>query len=328
MPPQHQRIFEFLCNQSSQDLQHVHPDTDMARMFDRSKTDLDADATAQRHFLINLLAVVLQLPAGSSVLSTHMFTPGDIHHTHPLGSTRNSRVGRVHYDCGVQLSEDYEVIDAQPPLQDPASVYFVTLVSWGSMLLGHVFFEENHAAMYGPVLSPRDVDTRIPGATDHAWLSKFMFTRIESCWLGLQYKAGISADSRLLVLVAAMQQLLQAGPVILADKHVFATNDERKAYEAALRDAFFEVFNARYNTLLSNQVALSFTSLLYAACTIDLLHSSIIANMQTVQHWLSQVSLQVQPHRFGSIAHDQGMLCIPGRICRQLLLNFSMLVIC
>ena len=138
------------------------------------------------------------------------------------------------------------MIDAQPPLQDPASVYFVTLVSWGAMLLGHMFFDENHAAMYGPVLSQRDIDDRIPGPTDHAWLSKFMLTRVDSCWLGLQYKAGISADVRLLVLVAAVQQLLQAGPVVEADKQVFATNEERKAYEAALRDAFYVVFNARY----------------------------------------------------------------------------------
>ena len=308
MSPQHQRVLEFLCNQSSQDLGHVHPDTDMARMFDRSNTQLSADALAQRHFMINLLAVVLQLPPDSSVLSTHMFAPGDLYHTHPLGSTRNTRVGHVHYDCGVRLSEDFEMIDAQPPLQDPASVYFVTLISWSSMVLGHMLFEENHAAMYGPVLSLREVDERIPGATDHAWLSKFMFVRIESCWMGLQYKAGISADPRLLVLVAAMQKL-HTGPVTQADKRVFATNDECKTYEAALRDAFFEVFNARYVILCVES------------------DGNVLSNHTSVMLHGSKIRKHSQPC-FGRVAHHQGMLCIAGRICRRPMPNFSMLVIC
>lgn len=245
LSPQEQHILVFLSHMSSQDLGHVHPDTDMARMFDRTSTNLDADALEQRHFLVNVLAAVIQLPPGRSVLATHLLSPGQLYHTWPLGSTKHCRVGAVHFDCGVQLSEDYQMIDAQPPLQDPASVYFVTLISWGAFVMGHMLFEENHASMYGPVMSLRNIDDRIPGATDHAWLSKFLLMRIESCWLGLQYKAGVSADTRMLVLNRALQELLTAVPVSQADKQVFANNEERKAYEAALRDAFYVAYNGR-----------------------------------------------------------------------------------
>ena len=251
LSPQQQHILVFLSSMSSQDLDHVHPDTDVARMFDRSNRNVEPDALAQRHFLMNLLSAVMQLSADTSILCTHLYRPGQIHHTWPLGS-KHRRVGGVHFDCGVQISEDYEMLDAQPPLQDPASVYFVTLISWGAFVLGHMLFQKNHAEMYGPVMSHRHIDDRIPGDTDHAWLSKFMLIRIESCWLGLQYKAGVTADLRSLVLNRAVEELLSAASVSQADRQVFANNEERKAFEVALRDAFYVAYNGRWVPLFIN----------------------------------------------------------------------------
>ena len=235
----------FLANKSPLESGHVHPDTQMAKILDRSSQDLEADSIMQRHFMFNLLAALVQLPRDSSILATHLYCPGQLQYTWPLGSTRHERIEFVHYDCGVRLSEDYEMLNAREPLQDPASAYFVTLISWGALLWSHTLFPESHTAMYGPVMSQRSIDDRIPGATDHAWLSKFILMRIEASWLGLQFKAGISADLRSLVLNRALEEMLLAPAVAQADRHVFASRNQRLPYETALRDAFFVAYNSR-----------------------------------------------------------------------------------
>ena len=141
MTPKEEFVLLFLAKLSSQQLEHVHHDTDMARMFDRTSDRLSTDDRMQRHFLINLLASILQQPPDSSILRTHLFSPGSIQGTWAIGSTYNQPVGGPHYDCGVQFTQDHELIRAQPPLQDPPSAHFVTLLSWGALTLGHMLFQ-------------------------------------------------------------------------------------------------------------------------------------------------------------------------------------------
>ena len=136
MTPKEGFVLKFLAHLSSQDLNHVHGDTDMACMFDRDAQSLTADSRTQRHFLVNLVATIMQQPPDSSILSTHLFNPGRVRRTFPLGSIRADVVGGAHFDCGVQFTEDHDMVGAQPPLQDPASAHFVTLPKLGSLLPG------------------------------------------------------------------------------------------------------------------------------------------------------------------------------------------------
>lgn len=245
MTPKEEFVLHFLANLSSQQLDHVHADTDMAHTFDRATEDLSAETRSQRHFLVNLLAYIMQQPPNSSILSTHLFTPGKVHGSFPLGSTYGHPVGQVHYDCGVQFTEDHDMVGAQPPLQDAASAHFVTLLSWGALSLGHMLFSDVHATIYGPVMSHRGIDPRIAAATDHAWLSTFMLMRVESCWRGLQLKAGLSGDLRMLVLNGGLHNLLNTLPAEQADRQTFSSRQECVALETALRDVFYTAYNSR-----------------------------------------------------------------------------------
>ena len=245
MTPKESFVLKFLAHLSSQDLNHVHGDTDMARMFDRDAQTLTADTRTQRHFLVNLLATIVQQPPDSSILSTHLFNPGTVHRTFPLGSVRADVVGGVHFDCGVQFTEDHDMVGAQPPLQDPASAHFVTLLSWGAFCLGHMFFDDVHPTIYGPVMSHRGIDPRIRADSDHAWLSTFMLMRVESCWRGLQLKAGLSADLRMLVLNQGLHNLLNTELAKHADRQTFGSKQECIALESAMRDVFYAAYNRR-----------------------------------------------------------------------------------
>ncbi len=245
MTPKESFVLKFLAHLSSQDLDHVHGDTDMARMFDRDAQKLTADSRTQRHFLVNLLATIMQQPPDSSILSTHLFNPGRVHNTFPLGSVHAHAVGPVHFDCGVQFTEDHDMIGAQPPLQDPASAHFVTLLSWGAFCLGHMFFNDVHATIYGPVMSHRGIDPRIGAVSDHAWLSTFMLMRAESCWRGLQLKAGLPADLRMLVLNQGLHNLLNTDSAKQADRQTFGSRQECITLESALRDVFYAAYNRR-----------------------------------------------------------------------------------
>jgi len=245
MTPKESFVLKFLAHLSSQDLDHVHGDTDMARMFDRDTQNLTADSRTQRHFLVNLLATIMQQPPDSSILSTHLFNPGRVHNTFPLGSVHAHAVGPVHFDCGVQFTEDHDMIGAQPPLQDPASAHFVTLLSWGAFCLGHMFFNDVHATIYGPVMSHRGIDPRIGAVSDHAWLSTFMLMRAESCWRGLQLKAGLPADLRMLVLNQGLHNLLNTDSAKQADRQTFGSRQECITLESALRDVFYAAYNRR-----------------------------------------------------------------------------------
>ncbi|KAL0023291.1 hypothetical protein WJX77_003895 [Trebouxia sp. C0004] len=245
MTPKESFVLTFLARLSSRDLKHVHADTDMARMFDRDAHTLTADTRTQRHFLVNLVATIMQQPPDSSILCTHLFHPGTVHNTFPLGSVHAHVVGGVHFDCGVQFTEDHDMVGAQPPLQDPASAHFVTLLSWGAFCLGHMFFDDVHATIYGPVMSHRGVDPRIGGVSDHAWLSTFMLMRVESCWRGLQLKAGLPADVRMLVLNRGLHNLLNTDSAKQADRQTFGSRQECIALESALRDVFYGAYNWR-----------------------------------------------------------------------------------
>ena len=245
MTPKEEFVLLFLAKLSSQQLDHVHHDTDMARMFDRTSQRLPSDDRMQRHFLVNLLASIIQQPPDSSILQTHLFTPSSVHGSWPIGSTYGHPVGGVHYDCGVQFSEDHQLIGAQPPLQDPPSAHFVTLLSWGALTLGHMFFQDVHAGIYGPVMSHRGIDPRIDAPTDHAWLSTFMFMRVESCWRGLQLKAGLSGDLRMLLLNRALHEIVANNAVTAADRQAFGSRQLCAAMETALRDIFYAAYNAR-----------------------------------------------------------------------------------
>ena len=254
MTPKEEFALLFLAHQSSQQLHHVHADTDMARMFDRITHDLPADSRQQRHFLVNLLATIMQQPPDSSILCTHLFTPGLINQTWGLGSTRNAIVGNGHYDCGVQFTEDHNMVAARAPIQDPSSAHFVTLLSWGALVLGHMLFSDVHAAIYGPIMSPRQIDPRIAAATDHAWLSTFMLMRVESCWRGMQLKAGLSGDLRMLLLNRGLHDLLNAIPA-LADRQTLSSTQECTAFESALHDIFYGAYNSRQAiSLISSQL--------------------------------------------------------------------------
>ena len=244
MTPKEEFVLLFLAKLSSQQLDHVHHDTDMARMFDRTSQRLPSDDRMQRHFLVNLLALIIQQPPNSSILQTHLFTPSSVHGSWPIGSTYGHPVGGVHYDCGVQFSEDHQLIGAQPPLHDPPSAHFVTLLSWGALTLGHMFFQDVHAGIYGPVMSHRGIDPRIDAPTDHAWLSTFMFMRVESCWRGLQLKAGLSGDLRMLLLNRALHEIVANNAVTAADRRAYSSRGECAAMETALRDIFYAAYNA------------------------------------------------------------------------------------
>ena len=245
MAPKEEFVLLFLAKLSSQQLHHVHHDTDMARMFDRTSQRLPTDDRMQQHFLVNLLASIVQQPPDSSILQTHLFSPSRIRGSWPIGSTYNSPVGGAHYDCGVQFSEDHQLIGAQPPLQDPPSAHFVTLLSWGALTLGHMLFQDVHAGIYGPVMSQRGIDPRIAAPTDHAWLSTFMLMRVESCWRGLQLKAGLSGDMRMLLLNRALHEIVASNTATAADRHAFGSRQECAAMETALRDIFYAAYNAR-----------------------------------------------------------------------------------
>ena len=245
MSAQEMYIVQFLANKSSSDLGHVHADTDMARMFNRTAQNLPAEEKMQRHFLINLLAIIMQKPLDRSILSTHLFSPGSLRHTWPLGSSHQHVIGGVHYDCGVQFTEDHIMTHAQGPLQDPSTAHFVTLLSWGALSLGHMLFPEVHHAIYGPVMSQRGIDTRIEAGTDHAWLSTFMHMRVESCWRGLQVKAGLFGDMRMLILNKGLQGLLDTPAAVAADRQTFGSRSESGAFEGALRNLFYTAYNHR-----------------------------------------------------------------------------------
>lgn len=232
-----------LAKLSSQQLDHVHGDTDMARMFDRTSHTLPTDDRMQRHFLVNLLASIVQQPPDSSILQTHLFDPSRVRGTWLIGSTYHPG---AHYDCGVQFSEDHEMYRARPPLQDPPSAHFVTLLSWGALTLGHMLFQDVHAGMYGPVMSDRSIDPRVAGPTDHAWLSTFMFMRVESCWRGLQLKAGLSGDMRMVLLNRGLHEIVANNAATAADRQAFSSSEERMAMEIALRDIFYAAYNARW----------------------------------------------------------------------------------
>ena len=245
MTPQEEFVLKFLANLSSQQLEHVHADTDLACMFDRAARTLSADSRMQRHFLVNLLAAIMQQPLDSSILYTHLFNPGNVRNSFPLGSVHPQPVGGVHFDCGVQFTADHDMVGAQAPLQDPASAHFVTLLSWGAFSLGHMFYSDVHATIYGPVMSQRGIDPRIAAATDHAWLSTFMMMRVESCWRGLQVKAGLSADVRMLVLNQGLHDLLNTDAAKQADRRTFGSRQECVYLESALRDIFYAAYNGR-----------------------------------------------------------------------------------
>ena len=246
MTPKEEFVLLFLAKLSSQQLTHVHGDTDMARLFDRTSHTLPTDDRMQRHFLVNLLASILQQPPHSSILQTHLFNLSRVRGSWPIGSTYNHPVGGVHYDCGVQFSEDHELYRARPPLQDPPSAHFVTLLSWGALTLGHMLFQDVHAGIYGPVMSQRGIDPRVAGPTDHAWLSTFMFMRVESCWRGLQLKAGLSGDMRMLLLNRGLREIVASHAATVADRQAFGSSQECLAMETALRDIFYSAYNARW----------------------------------------------------------------------------------
>lgn len=252
MTPKEEFTLLFLAKLSSQQLAHVHNDTDMARMFDRTSHTLPTDDRMQRHFLVNLLASIIQQPPDSSILQTHLFNPSRMCDSWPIGSTYNNPVGRVHYDCGVRFSEDHEPDGARTPLQDPPSAHFVTLLSWGALTLGHMLFQDVHANIYGPVMSPREMDPRIAGPTDHAWLSTFMFMRVESCWRGLQLKAGLSGDMRMAFLNRGLREIVANNAATAADRQAFGSSQERVAMETALRDIFYAAYNARWESQNQN----------------------------------------------------------------------------
>ena len=233
MTPKEEFVLLFLAQLSSQQLQHVHQDTELARMFDRTSQGLAPDTRMQRHLLVNLLASIMQQPADSSILQTHLFTPSRLVGSWPIGSTYNHPVGQVHYDCGVKFTEDHELIGAQPPLQEPPSAHFVSLLSWGALALGHMLFQDVHAGTYGPVMSHRGIDARIAAPTDHAWLSTFIFMRVESCWRGLQIKAGLTGDMRMLLLNSALHRMLTDNAAITANRQTFASRQECTAAEIA-----------------------------------------------------------------------------------------------
>ena len=242
MTPKEEFVLLFLAKLSSQQLAHVHSDTDMARMFDRTSHTLPNDDRVQRHFLVNLLASIVQQPSDSSILQTHLFNPSTVRGTWLIGSTYNPG---AHYDCGVQFSQDHETYRARPPLQDPPSAHFVTLLSWGALTLGHMLFQDVHAGIYGPVMSHRNIDDRVAGPTDHAWLSTFMFMRVESCWRGLQLKAGLSGDMRMVLLNRGLHEIVANHAATAADRQAFGSSQERVAMETALRDIFYAAYNAR-----------------------------------------------------------------------------------
>ena len=185
-----------------------------------------------------------------SILFTHLFNPGSIYNTWPLGSSHQHVIGGVHYDCGVQFTEDHIMTYAQGPLQDAPTAHFVTLLSWGALCLGHMLFPEVHGAIYGPVMSHRTIDTRIAAATDHAWLSTFMHMRVESCWRGLQVRAGLSGDTRMLILNQGLRGLLDSPAAVAADRQTFGSRQDSVAFENALRDLFYSAYNHRQAFLM------------------------------------------------------------------------------
>ncbi|KAL0055748.1 hypothetical protein WJX82_004037 [Trebouxia sp. C0006] len=195
------------------------------------------DMTPKEGFVLKFLAHL------SSQDLNHVH--GRVRRTFPLGSIRADVVGGAHFDCGVQFTEDHDMVGAQPPLQDPASAHFVTLLSWGAFCLGHMFFDDVHATIYGPVMSHRGIDSRIRAALDHAWLSTFMLMRVESCWRGLQLKAGLSTHLCMLVLNQGLHNLLNTEAAKQADRQTFGSKQECVALESALRDVFYAAYNRR-----------------------------------------------------------------------------------
>ena len=94
-------------------------------------------------------------------------------------------------------------------------------------------------------MSQRGIDPRIAAPTEHAWLSTFMLMRVESCWRGLQLKAGLFGDMRMLLLNTGLHELVVNDAAVAADRQAFGSRQECAAMETALRDIFYAGYNAR-----------------------------------------------------------------------------------
>lgn len=231
-----------LVSGSGPALQHADPGAAVTQMFVRGP-HADYDVASQRHCIINLMSVIIRVP--NSHMATFMLQPEILRQTWPVGSTYPSV--SAHYDCGCVLDEQHLPVNARAPLTDPASVYFVHILSFCALLLRHLLLPENHAKLYRPLLSPREIHTYRGDQqdSDWRWLSGFMYMRVETCWHGLIRRAGLDATGRLLTLTAAIKGLCNA----LADNPVtqptFASVDARGQYESVLKDTFHKQLMSR-----------------------------------------------------------------------------------
>ena len=236
-----------LASGSGPALQHADPAAAVTQMFVRGP-HADYDVASQRHCIINLMSVIIRIP--SCHMATFMLQPETLPNTWLVGSTYPSAT--AHYDCGCVLDEQHLPVSARAPLTDPASVYFVHILSFSALLLGHLLLPGNHAKLYRSLLSRRQIHAYRgdEADSDWCWLSGFMYMRVETCWHGLIRRAGLDATGRLLTLTAAIEGLCAA----LADNPVtqptFASTEARGQYEAVLKDTFHQQLMTRQECVL------------------------------------------------------------------------------
>lgn len=230
-------IFQLLASGSASTLQHAEPGAAITSMFTRGP-QADYDLASQRHIIINLLSVMVRVPRCH--MATFMLQPEMLRQTWLVGSTYSSVT--AHYDCGCVLDEQHMPVNPRAPLTDPASVYFVHILSFSALLMGHLLLPANHSKLYGPVLSGRQIHSYKGNQhySDQRWLSDFMYMRIETSWHGLVRRAGLDAMGRILTLTAAIEGLstaLSDNPVTQPTYH---SAPDRVQYESVLKDMFHQ----------------------------------------------------------------------------------------
>lgn len=236
-------FFELLVTGSAPQLQHADEGAAITRMFARGP-QADYDLAMQRHIIINLASVTLTVP--QCHMATFMLHPEALRNTFLVGSTYPSP--NAHYDCGCVVDEQHMPVNARAPLTDPASVYFVHILSFSALLLGHLLLPGNHAKLYGPLMSTRNIHSYRgnQGYSDWRWLSDFMYMRVETSWHGLIRRAGVDALSRLLTLTAAAEELQIALAGNPGTQPTFQSAAARAQYESVLRDVFHRQLACRY----------------------------------------------------------------------------------
>ena len=234
-----------LSSGSGPDLQHADPGAAVTRMFARGP-QADYDLATQRHCIINLMSVMLRVP--TCHMATFMLQPELLRQTWLVGSTYPAV--NAHYDCGCVLDEQHMPVNARAPLTDPASVYFVHILSFSALLLGHLLLPGNHAKLYDPVLSVRQIHSFRGNEqdSDWRWLSDFMYMREETCWHGLIRRAGLDALGRSLTLTAAIEELATALTDNPVTQPTFQSAEARAQYESVLKDIFHQQLRARYSS--------------------------------------------------------------------------------